>query len=436
MRRGLDGTERGRRLEKIAESPGKRVGSARRGVDETILGVGELTRRIKSLLENSLGTVAVRGEVSGLKASPSGHVYFSLKDASALIDCVLWRSAAERIGRLPGNGDIAALRGRLGVYEPRGRYQLTVSSFVDEAAGKGDLWLRFEETRNRLAAEGLFDPGRKKKPPPSPGTVGIATSPSGAALRDMLKILARRAPGVRTVISPCLVQGREAGSDIVRALSLLERWGGADLIIVGRGGGSLEDLWPFNEEEVARFIAGMRTPVISAVGHETDFTLADFAADARAATPSEAAERAVPDRSELLGRVAGTARRLAAALAGLAREKRERLAGAARSRVFRRPEELFMPRWQRLDEAFSRQEAGAEALLAAARNRLAAAETRLSCLSPREVLARGYALALRADGTAIVNPSLISEGEPATVIVHGGGFEARAVRVFRDEKKD
>jgi exodeoxyribonuclease VII large subunit len=394
---------------------------------DAALSVSELTRRIKGLLEGSTGQLAVAGEIAGLKASPSGHVYFSLKDAGALIDCVLWRSAAGRVGEFPRDGDQVVVRGRLSVYEPRGRYQLVVSSFAG-GRGKGDLWLKFEETRERLAAEGLFAAERKRKLPPSPRSVGIVTSPTGAAIRDMLKILTRRAPGVRVIVSPCLVQGSGAAAEIVRALARLDRWGGADVIIVGRGGGSFEDLWPFNEEAVARAIAGTRTPVVSAVGHETDFSLADFAADARAATPSEAAERVVPDRAALLARVSAAAAGLARALSGLVRTRRARLIRAARSRLFRRPEDILMPRWQRLDDALVRLAAGADASLLAARNRLTAAETRLSCLSPRQVLSRGYAIALDGEGRVLLDAARTEAGARIGVILHRGRLDARVER--------
>ncbi|MDR1533621.1 MAG: exodeoxyribonuclease VII large subunit [Planctomycetota bacterium] len=387
------------------------------------LTVSELTRRIKALLEGSAGSLAVKGEVSGLKASPSGHVYFSLKDAAALIECVIWRAAAERIGKLPRDGDRVVARGRLSVYEPRGRYQLTVSSFA-AGAGKGDLWLKFEEIRARLAAEGLFDPGRKKGLPAFPRAVGIVTSPSGAALRDMLKILARRAPGVRAILAPCQVQGSGAAGDIVRALECLDRWGGVEVIVVGRGGGSLEDLWPFNEEAVARAIAGARTPVVSAVGHETDFSLADFAADVRAATPSEAAERIVPDRADLFARLAAAAARLTRAVSLPAGNGRERLLRAIARRPYRRPEDLLMIRWQRLDDALAVLAAGAAAFLASGRRRLETAEARLSGLSPRGILSRGYALILDRDGRPLLDSGQTAAGDSIRAILHRGGLEA------------
>ncbi len=417
MRRGLGHPER---PSAPASAP------SRGGAD--VLTVSELTRGIRTLLEGRIGAVAVKGETAGLKASPSGHVYFSLKDGAALVDCVLWRSAAQRLRHLPADGTNVTVRGKLTVYEPRGRYQLVVTSIAADS-GKGDLWRRFEELKERLAAEGLFDPGRKRDLPGAPRTVGIVTSPSGAALRDMLKILARRAPNVRVVLSPSPVQGEGAAEEMARALERLDRWGGADVVIVGRGGGSLEDLWAFNEEPVARAIAAMRVPVVSAVGHETDFTIADFVADARAATPSEAAERIAPDQSQLRGRMAHAAVALSRALSGAVRERSEALRGILRRRAYRRPEELFAPRWQRLDELTGRFGTAASERLRRAANRMDVAEARLRGMSPLAVLERGYAVALDAEGRAIVDAEQVREGDRVTALLHRGSIRARVEEI-------
>lgn len=418
MRRGLGYSSQPEHRPRASRS----AAPARKRDGEDTLSVGELTRRIKHLLEGSVGPVAVEGEVSGLKASPSGHVYFSLKDKEALIDAVIWRSAVARIKNPPRDGDKVVARGRLAVYEPRGRYQLVVTSFAG-GGDKGDLWKKFEELKERLAAEGLFAPERKKPLPAAPKTLGIVTSPGGAALRDMLKILKRRAPGLGIVVSPCLVQGAAAPADIVGALERLERWGGADLVVVGRGGGSLEDLWPFNDEAVARAIVRMSAPVVSAVGHETDFTIADFVADARAATPSEAAEMAVPDRAEQGGRLARAAVALARALSGVVRERRERLAGLAERPVFRRPGDMQMMRWQRLDDALGWLRRGMERRVSSARNRLGLTEARLAGLSPRNVLARGYALVLDSDGVVVTDAASVCPGGRVAALLHRGRLD-------------
>ncbi|MCC8190994.1 MAG: exodeoxyribonuclease VII large subunit [Planctomycetes bacterium] len=398
----------------------------RRAASEAVT-VGELTRRIKSLLEGSVGTVAVTGELSGLKISPSGHVYFALKDASALLDCVLWRSAAVRLPDLPRDGTMVTVRGKISVYEPRGRYQL-VATTITAGTDKGDLWRRFEATRDRLLAEGLFAPERKRSLPAQPRCIGIVTSPAGAALRDMLTIIGRRSPQCRVVVSPALVQGREAAADIVQAIRRLEQWGCADVIVVCRGGGSLEDLWPFNEEAVARAIAAAAIPIVSAVGHETDVTIADFAADARAATPSEAAERIVPDHSHLRGRMAHTAVVLSRALAGAARERREALRGVARNPMFRRPQDLFLTRWQRLDDAMERLSTGVAAGIDRAAGRMRLAEASLGGLSPLRVLERGYAVVQGPDGRAVLDAGDLAPGDAVTAILHRGRIEAEVRR--------
>lgn len=391
--------------------------------EDEALTVSELTRAIKNLLKGRVGTVTVVGEANGIKASPSGHVYFCLKDSIALVDCVIWRSAAMRIRELPKEGAKVTVRGKLTVYEPRGRYQLVVTSIVADS-GKGDLWRKFEELKERLAQEGLFASERKAPLPESPRTIGIVTSPTGAALRDILKILSRRAPNVRVVVSPALVQGKDAAPDIARALANLDRWGGADVVIVGRGGGSLEDLWAFNEEPVARAIAAMATPVVSAVGHETDFTIADFVADARAATPSEAAERIAPDQSHLRGRIAHAAMVLSRALSGAVRERREALYGLSRRRVFRRPQDMFMPRWQRMDEAMDGFAQTMEGQLCRAANRRDLVEAKLLGLNPLRVLERGYAVVLDAAGRAVVDATALNPGDRVRALLHRGRIEA------------
>ncbi len=392
--------------------------------------VTEITRRIKSLLEGTIPNISVEGEISGLKASPSGHIYFCLKDNNALIDAVVWRSAAMKLKDIPKDGEKVVARGKITVYEPRGRYQLVVTSF--QTSGKGDLWRKFEELKEKLAAEGLFDQERKVPIPESPKTIGIVTSPSGAALQDILKIVRRRAPGMKVVVSPALVQGKGSAADIARALQRLDDWGGADVIIVGRGGGSLEDLWSFNEEAVARAIATAKTPVVSAVGHETDFTIADFVADARAATPSEAAEKIAPDQNYLRGRIAHAATVLARALSGQIREQRERLSGMSRMRAYNKPLDMFMPLWQRLDDTLSDYRTIMERKLEQADSRIRFASTRLDAMSPFGVLARGYAVALDSNGKPITDSTSVHPGDRVTVKLHRGKIGAAITETYDD----
>ena len=261
--------------------------------------VTELTRKIKRLLETQITDILVEGEISGYKAASSGHLYFDLKDSGALIHCVMWASDAARLRFCPDNGAKVEIKGRLTVYDQRGQYQLTASAM--RPAGLGKLYQQFMEMKERLAAEGLFEPARKKPLPSHPNCIGIVTSPTGAAIQDMINILSRRAPHIHVIIWPARVQGEGAAKDVAKGIkgpNSLDRQ--VDVLIVGRGGGSLEDLWAFNEEIVARAISDSRIPVISAVGHETDTTIADFVADMRAPTPSAAAELVARDSAEIL----------------------------------------------------------------------------------------------------------------------------------------
>ena len=266
--------------------------------DDRILSISQITREIKDMLADAYPGVWVKGELSGFKgANASGHMYFSLKDAGAKIDCVLFRGSAARLTFDPKDGLEVEAYGEISVYEPRGNYQLVIKQM--RPAGKGALMAQYEEMRRRLEAEGLFDTARKQRLPAYPLTIGLVTSPLGAVIRDMVKVLRGRWPGLRIVLAPVKVQGEGSAAEIVAAIERFDAWGQADLLIVGRGGGSIEELWAFNEEPVVRAIAAARTPIISAVGHETNTTLSDFAADLRAATPSNAAEIAVKDVREL-----------------------------------------------------------------------------------------------------------------------------------------
>jgi exodeoxyribonuclease VII large subunit len=276
--------------------------------------VSELTADVRVALESGFGELAVEGELSNCRAWRTGHLYFTLKDEGAQLRAVMFRSAARLLKFQPEDGQHVVARGRLGVYEAKGEYQLICD--VLEPRGLGALQLAFEQLRRRLAAEGLFDPARKRALPLLPRRIGVVTSLDGAALRDILSVLSRRYPNAQVVIRPARVQGEGAADEIARALAAVTRVEGVDVVIVGRGGGSIEDLWAFNEEVVARAIASSPVPIISAVGHETDTTIADFAADLRAPTPSAAAETVVARKDEFVGRIDRQAERLRAALAG------------------------------------------------------------------------------------------------------------------------
>ena len=316
--------------------------------------VGELNRLIKELVEGSgaVAHVQVRGEVSNFKRYPSGHCYFSLKDGTGVLKCVMFRRQALRLTAEPANGDTVVAVGRIAVYERDGAYQLYTDLLVPE--GTGDLMQAYEKLKNKLAAEGLFDEARKKPLPAHPHRVGIITSPAGAAVRDVIIEARRKDPGVRLFLYPVQVQGKGAAAEISHAIEFMNQKQLADVLIVGRGGGSMEDLWAFNEEIVVRSIAASRIPVISSVGHETDFTLADFAADKRAATPTQAAILAVPDTATLLEKIEQNRQRLENALLNQLKHSvavYDRLVG---SPLLRHPSRLLERSEERLDKAWMR----------------------------------------------------------------------------------
>ena len=389
-----------------------------------ILSVRELAVYIHQLLEYDevLADVWVEGEISNLARSSAGHVYFTLKEDQAQVSCALFRNAAVRLERLPANGEAVLAHGQVSFYEAGGRLQLYVDTV--RPRGVGALFAQFQELKARLEAEGLFAAEQKRPLPPFPRRIGVVTSPTGAALRDILHILGRRYPLVEVVVAPTPVQGKEAAGQIAAALERLQGRS-VDLIIVARGGGSLEDLWPFNEEAVARAIRASRVPVVSGVGHETDFTIADFAADVRAPTPSGAAEIAVPDRAELGAHVARLRARLAQVARRQLRERRLRL--DERERALRRlsPRALIAARRQRLNELAGRAGRSLRHRLAVARERLRSATLRLAALDPRAVLSRGYAIVRRADGAVVLSPAQLESGERLDVQVRDGTFGAQ-----------
>jgi len=386
-----------------------------------ILSVREPATYIHQLLEYDevLADVWVEGEVSNLARSSAGHVYFTLKEDQAQISCALFRNAAVRLERLPADGEAVLAHGQVSFYEAGGKLQLYVDTV--RPRGVGLLYARFQELKARLEAEGLFAQELKRPLPPFPRRIGVVTSPTGAALRDILNILGRRYPLVEVVISPTQVQGKEAAGQIVAAVERLQDRE-VDLIIVARGGGSLEDLWPFNEEIVARAIRTSGVPVVSGVGHETDSTIADFAADVRAPTPSGAAEIVVPDQAELRANLARLEVRLGQVARRQVAERRLRL--DERVRTLRRlsPRAFVAARQQRVDELAGRAGRSVRHRLVVARERLRSATLRLAALDPRAVLARGYAIVRRADGDVVLSPAQVTTGEQLGVQVRDGEF--------------
>ncbi len=352
--------------------------------------VSELTARIKQALKTQFAEVALHGEVSNVSRPKSGHVYFTLKDDAASIRAVIWKSDARLLPFDLTDGLAVRAMGALTVYDPRGEYQITIRQIEPE--GIGALELAFRQRVARLAAEGLFDPGRKRRLPRFPCRIVIVTSPTGAAVRDLLQVIGRRWRSAEILIAPTRVQGEGADREVVAALTLANRVAGADIIVVARGGGSLEDLWTFNEESVARAIATSRVPVVSAIGHEIDVTLADLAADRRALTPSEAGEVCVPDSREVALHLDRLADRL-------------RLAGQA---------QLDDARLQ-LDRLAERGRQALNQRLLDRRHRLVRLAASLEALSPLAVLGRGYSLTFHEDGQTLIRSA--DEVQPGQIIV-------------------
>jgi len=441
--------------------PGERAG-------RRALSVSELTDRIQGVLETEFVDVWVEGEVSNLKIASSGHWYFSLKDDKAQIRAVVWKIDTRLVRFRPKDGMKVLARGQLRVYPPRGEYQISVQ--VLEPLGKGSLQQAFEERKEKLEREGLFDPARKRAIPMLPHRIGVVTSPTGAVLRDILRVLRSRYVNLEVLVYPALVQGDGAASEIVRGIRALNRLGGLDVIVLARGGGSLEDLWAFNEEAVARAIAASRIPTISAVGHETDFTIADFVADLRAPTPSAAAERVVKAKADLQARISALEERRDAALRLRLARVRARVEAAAAHRVFAAERGRLRVQAQRVDELARRAETGLARRLEgcrahvrrlrerldafrfdrqvdARRERLARHSERLTALfhagverrrgalarlatsldglSPLAVLGRGYALVWDETGRRLVRDAAeVEKGQRLRIRLHRGALRA------------
>ncbi len=376
------------------------------------ISVTQLTQYIKLLLDRDeiLSQACVRGELSNYKIHSSGHHYFTLKDEGAVISCVMFRSDAMRLRFRPETGMKVILSGRVSLFPKSGQYQIYVSHMQPD--GVGDLAVAFEQLKKKLSAEGLFDPARKKPLPRYPGTIALVTSPTGAAVQDMIRILGRRWPLARVLVCPVRVQGAGAAEEIAAMLDYVDGHDLADVIITGRGGGSMEDLWAFNEEIVARAIARCNIPVISAVGHEPDVTIADFVADVRAATPSNGAEIAVCDQSELRDALNQLTVRLTRAQDRRISALADRLNRLKASPVMRSPEGAIQQRELLLELLRQRLEHAGTRRFQQEEQRLARLAGRLDALSPLKVLARGYALASREDGTVIRAAGELSPGEP------------------------
>jgi exodeoxyribonuclease VII large subunit len=446
--------------------------------ERAVLTVSQLTERLRAVVEERFPAVWVEGEISNFRLYGSGHAYFTLKDESAQVRAALFRNRMRRIRFEPGDGQHVLAFGSLEVYAQRGEYQLVVELL--EPRGLGALQLAFEQLKARLSAEGLFAESRKRPLPRFPRRIGIVTSPSGAVVRDILRIIGRRFEGLSIVIAPARVQGDGAAQEIAAGLADLNALGGVDVIIVGRGGGSLEDLWAFNEETVARAIAGSKIPVISAVGHEVDVTIADFVADVRAPTPSAAAELVVREKHALVDGLVDLRGRLERAMRRRLARERERAASLAGRRVLTDPARPLRDLERRVDDAVRRLRHAARAMLARAthrvdiataglrahgpfarlatgrqrlahveerltagiarasqgsQHRLAAAVGRLDSLSPLAVLGRGYSLTRRPGGEIVRDAAGLLPGEAVEVLLGRGSLDCRVERTKeRDDR--
>lgn len=393
------------------------------------LSVTELTRYLRNLLDSDevLSDLWVQGEISNLSRPSSGHVYFTLKDSGAALKCVIWRSTALRIRFGLQTGLAVEAHGAISIYERDGQYQLYVDAI--RPAGEGLLFQEFIRLKERLEAEGLFDPERKRELPSRPEKIGIVTSPTGAALQDMLNTLRARYPLAEVILSPCAVQGDGAPGEIVAALGRLTRQAQPDVILLARGGGSLEDLWAFNDERVVRAIAASPVPVITGVGHETDFTLADFVSDARAPTPTGAAVMATPDRADLASELYSLQTRLGSAMLVSVSNHWQNL-DTLRQRLERTsPERKILSDRQVTDDLQQRGLRAVRHILALQRARLDGARSRLVALNPSAILQRGYALVQRQDGQIARSAREIQPGEDLSIRMRDGRLSTRVEQI-------
>lgn len=438
------------------------------GEKEKVYSITELTRLIKDLLEGSFPSIWVEGEVGKATYHTSGHLYLTLKEEKDVLDVTMWRTSLARVQFRVEPGMKVIVRGRMSNYGPYGKYNMVADRV--EPAGLGALQIKFEQLKKKLAAKGYFDEERKRPLPPYPKTIGIVTSAVGAAFKDIARIIRRRNPAVKMILAPVLVEGEQAKFQVAQAIDDFNAYGNVDLLIVGRGGGSPESLWTFNEEIVADAIYRSRIPVISAVGHEIDFTIADFTADLRASTPSAAAEMAVPNATDLRYTVEQLQRKMHGDMVALVREQKRRVADLIRRPVFTDPSRAFEPNRRRVDECLLRIANAAnrrrlektqrlaalmkhlrllrpseqirrklehvahleekmartfQAHLGQMKQKFTAAGGKLDMLSPMKVLDRGYAIARLPDGTVIKDAALVSPGDPLEILLHKGRIDAR-----------
>ena len=396
--------------------------------DSAPLTISELTRQVKDLVEGNFPAVAVVGEISNFTRASSGHLYFTLKDEHAQMRAVMWKGSASRLQFDPRDGLEVLATGRLEIYAARGSYQLVADRMIPQ--GMGGLELAFRQLQEKLSKEGLFDPERKRPLPRIPRRIALVTSPTGAAVRDMLQVMSRRWPALDVVLLPVAVQGEGAALQIAASIDYAPRIPGVDLIITGRGGGSLEDLWAFNEEAVARSIFACPIPVISAVGHEIDVSISDLVADRRALTPSEAAELAVPSREDIEQLLRSTRAQLARSIQNRAAQARMRLEHWSSRPVFHRPMQRIDEFRQRLDDWSQDLESAVKRLIEKRRQSLEHQAARLDALSPLNVMKRGYSItSLPSDNKTLTNTTQLELGDQLKTVLHHGTIVSEVTEI-------
>lgn len=395
--------------------------------------VSDLTKYIKNLLDRDtrLMSVFVKGELSNFKAHYSGHCYFTLKDAGSQIKGVMFKSRAQFLKFEPRDGLKVVAYGQVTVFERDGQYQLYADQLIPD--GVGELSLAFNQLKEKLAAEGLFDESRKQQLPLIPQAIGIITSPTGAALRDIITVAKRRHPGIPLILYPVQVQGLEAPGQIVEAIRAFNRLQNVEVIIAGRGGGSIEELWAFNDEQVVRAIAASSIPIVSAVGHQTDYTLADFAADCRAATPSQAAEMVVPDVYELKRYIQTLQTMLENTMRTYIKQRRQAVCQLRDNRVFTQPEKLLAEHRQLVDSYVERLEQAARNSILTKQQQLKLHAEKLAVLNPLAVLARGFSLTRTPAGQVISAANQVEPGQQLEIILNHGRLEVE-VACVRESK--
>ncbi|MFA5833011.1 MAG: exodeoxyribonuclease VII large subunit [Bacteroidota bacterium] len=392
--------------------------------DKKILTVTELTRQIKGVLELGFTQVWIQGEISNFKLHSSGHLYFTLKDEQAQISAVMWKSRAGQLLFRPQDGMKVMIRGNITLYEPRGSYQIDCQQI--QPLGKGELQIAFEQLKQRLLEEGLFDSEHKKPIPAYPQKIGIVTSPTGAAIRDMISVLTRRFPAVEVIFVAVKVQGIGAAEEIAQAVEDLNRQHLVDVMIVGRGGGSLEDLWAFNEEIVARAIFSSKIPVVSAVGHEIDFSICDFVADLRAPTPSAAAELVVKDKSEVVELIRNFCYTINNSVINTVHSHKQTIAHLTQSYSFNKPNDLIRQRSQQIDELHRRLEQNLVHNFQMTKQHSQTLSARINSLNPKSVLKRGYTI-IRQENTVIAGLKEAKISKPGTIEFYDGIAEIEII---------